>query len=375
MIIVLVHLRVLPLVGTYRCGQYAVDLFFVLSGYLITSIILKNSGKDRFLRSFYARRGLRIWPIYYLTLLALVALAPILDPRTRHMEGLPYYLTYTQFIQLYRQLPPVELDLPMFHTWTLAIEEQFYILWPALLCLLGRRGLIPAVATLLAISVAARALGSSTWILLGRSDGLVLGALLAGLLEHPGRVERDLRALRRGFVLSCALGLAALVAGLLIAHALGVPKTGWWVAFNPLAINVFLFGLVGLILCAAGSPPLAVLRDRRLCYLGLISYGLYLYHVPLIWLAELAFRRDVVALSVWVRLALLPVCIAAAALSWELIERPILSLRSRFEYGRRPAPAAPPSPDVVEDPKVSAPEPGASVDRADPWDVPGGARC
>jgi len=356
LLIVLHHLRLLPTFGEYSFGGYAVDLFFVLSGYLITAIILRNSRERGFLLNFYARRGLRIWPIYYLCLLALTLAAPVLaygGPHA-HLEGLPYYLTYTQYIQLYWQRPPAKLDLPFYHTWTLAIEEQFYILWPALLCLVGRRGLVPAVGAFLAASLAARACGFSTWILLGRSDGLVLGALLAGLLAARQQAPGGTRPLRRWFALACLCGPALLAAGLLVAHALRVPKGIWWVAINPLAINLFFFGMVGLILCAAGSPALAALRDRRLCYLGVISYGLYLYHVPLIRLMEVGCQRFGVAESAWIRVGAILASVAVAVASWELIERPILSLRSRFEYRARPAPG-PAEPPAVPEPVAVGP--------------------
>jgi hypothetical protein len=88
-------------------GWAAVDLFFVLSGYLITSILIRNEGSPRLLRNFYVRRGLRIWPIYYVTILALAIAGPWL-PRPTNCAGLGYYLTYTQNLPLYwsGRVPP-----------------------------------------------------------------------------------------------------------------------------------------------------------------------------------------------------------------------------------------------------------------------------
>src|SRR4051812_9144594 len=95
-IVLLFHLR--P--EGFVFGWTGVDLFFVLSGYLITTIILQHQAAPGFLRNFYVRRGLRIWPLYYLTLFGLVALNPFL-PRPQPMAGLPYYLTYTQNVPSY----------------------------------------------------------------------------------------------------------------------------------------------------------------------------------------------------------------------------------------------------------------------------------
>ncbi|MDR3637440.1 MAG: acyltransferase [Isosphaeraceae bacterium] len=123
-------------------GWAAVDLFFVLSGFLITSIIIKHGGAPGFLKAFYVRRGLRILPIYYLAVLA-VAGVRLLIPRRIRWAGLPYTLTCTQFIALraFKDMP--EYCPYLCHTWTLAIEEQFYLIWPLALIALGRRRVIP----------------------------------------------------------------------------------------------------------------------------------------------------------------------------------------------------------------------------------------
>ncbi len=339
LVIVLHHFDFLPkLGGDGKIWTYAVDLFFLLSGYLITTIILRKSGERGFLWNFYARRGLRIWPIYYLTIFAILMIAPLVHPFSSLRE-LPYYLTYTQFIQYYWTSTPARIILPLYHTWTLAIEEQFYILWPALLCLIGRRGLVPAVAVLLIGGVVARGFDFYFWILIARADGLLLGALLAGLLIDPPRVTEHRRRFQGGFLIAMAIGPAFLATGLVLIRYAGLPRGQWFYMFNILAINLTLFGLVGLVLINLGHLRLAPLRDRRLCYLGLISYGLYLYHIPLIWLVENLLRNRGLD-PTWMpyRITSLLLSFVVAAASWEWLERPILSLRHRFEYGGRSQP-------------------------------------
>ena len=119
-------------------GWTSVDLFFVLSGYLITAILVRHRGSPGLLKSFYARRGLRIWPIYYLTIVVLVILGPWL-PRPTSWNGLGYYLTYTQNIPRYWSGRVPAFSPYLNHFWTLANEEQFYIVWPILVITLGRR--------------------------------------------------------------------------------------------------------------------------------------------------------------------------------------------------------------------------------------------
>ena len=135
-------------------GAYGVDLFFVLSGYLITAIILKNAGSPGFMTAFYARRSLRIWPIYYLALLVVLAINPQFRPPFS-LRGLPFYATYTQGIQLYwfGKLPPFS---PLFdHTWTLALEEQYYLIWPALVLIFGGRSVAPMAIVLSLLAIGA----------------------------------------------------------------------------------------------------------------------------------------------------------------------------------------------------------------------------
>ena len=160
-------------------GWAAVDLFFVLSGYLITSIILRHGGSPGFLRSFYFRRGLRTWPIYYLLLLFLIVMAPVLK-RPCIWSSLPHALTYTQGLTRIWQSAVDPFSPYVRHTWSLAIEEQFYLIWPALVLVAGRRRVVPLCLLCAGASVLARGQGI-WWDLCSRSDGLILGGLLAAL--------------------------------------------------------------------------------------------------------------------------------------------------------------------------------------------------
>ena len=298
-------------VGMFAALQFAVDMFFILSGFLITTIILGHGHQRGFLKNFYARRSLRIWPIYYLTLMTVAAVSTFLSPRPS-MEWLPSYLIYMQNFQKYWFAPAPRPEY-IAHFWTLAIEEQFYLLWPASLLLLGKKCLIHLCLALLAMSIAARSAGYSEKILIARCDGFALGALLA-YLSHGGFMQVRPRLWRFIWMLAIAAGLAALGAT-------------WSIRPLHLSFINFIFAaILGLILCSLDLPLVAPLRDRRLAYLGVISYGLYLYH-PLVFSTVDALGRH------WLlEIVKIVVVLCVAALSWTWIERPVLQLKDRFEY-------------------------------------------
>jgi peptidoglycan/LPS O-acetylase OafA/YrhL len=315
-------------VGSLAVLQFAVDMFFILSGLLITSIILRHGDKRGFLLNFYMRRSLRIWPIYYLALLTVAVVVRFLPSRPS-LGWLPFYLTFTQNIQNYWFAPAPAPDY-LGHFWTLAIEEQFYLFWPALLLLLGRRWLIPLCMALLAMSLGARLAGFHEKILIARCDGFAMGGLLA-YLSHIGTPQQYPRQWR----LACGVMLAVALVALVVT---------WRVRPLHLTfINLTFASVLGLVLGLIGHPIVAPLRDRRLVYLGVISYGLYLYHPMLFSLFDTLGRHwllDVLKVA-----ALL----ALASLSWTFIERPILRLKDRFEYNaERRSPRLVPEASIAE---------------------------
>lgn len=362
-LIVLFHLRFM---GRFPVWGTAVDLFFVLSGYLITTIILDTRESTHFFRIFYTRRALRIWPIYYVGLLATVALNQ-LAPKPVSLEGWPSFVTYTQFMQGYwgGTLPSFS---PFFrHSWTLAIEEQFYTLWPLLVYRTGRKYLPLLIIPLLVAPVVLRARGFFPHMLLTRCDGLGFGALLAGIF-YDGRL---IPAKRR------VLGWAFAVAGVLACsfpawrqpiYALlrsQWPGASWHLILPSIEtqrICLAYFGLVGFVLCAQGHTRLAPLRNRRLCYVGQISYGLYLYH-PLVF-GTFAVARHAIGLrgSLAVDVLSFLACFVVAGFSWRYIESPILRLKDYFPYGATAAPSVPLAP-ALHGPHQGGRGPAALVER------------
>ncbi|WP_435010826.1 acyltransferase family protein [Tundrisphaera lichenicola] len=325
----------------YFPGWSGVDLFFVLSGYLITSIILKNAGTSGFYPRFYARRSIRIWPIYYLTLLVLIV-ANFFSSEDVPMNDLPYALTFTQNISLYWGKYPPANHPATNHLWTLAVEEQFYLIWPALVLWAGRRRLVPLC--LLAISIALASRDGYNWflpkyhdrLLIARCDGFALGGILAWLLDEGGwaRLRPDLG--NRAFGATVGLVVLYFAWGMWAEGPIGF--VGLPTPSHP-AETIFAFGLlyagvVGLVALNAGNRWLLPLRLRWLAYLGQISYGIYLYHYVVYWFIDGC--RTGIAIEEgqrWPTQALkLGVTLIVAIASWHLIERPILGLKDRFRY-------------------------------------------
>jgi peptidoglycan/LPS O-acetylase OafA/YrhL len=322
----------------YAVLASAVDMFFVLSGYLITRIIVEHETGRGFLIPFYARRMLRIWPTYYALLIGFVVVNRFL-PHHQPTRGLAYHLTFTQFLPRYWFARPPRFCMYFNHTWTLAAEEQFYLLWPLLAVWLGRRRLVATIPILLASAFAAR-LWFWPMLLITNWDGFALGALLAWVLGEAGSPQARRRPVFLGLAV---LGLAALFYPAGRASIETWITTAWpggWprllLALDSTRMMWLHFAVVGLVISGAGHPLLRPLRHPALCYCGTISYGLYLYHHPLYAMISPSHYYPICRDSMALDAVKLAATFALAVLSWEFLEKPILRLKDRFPY---PAPA------------------------------------
>jgi peptidoglycan/LPS O-acetylase OafA/YrhL len=312
-------------------GWAAVDLFFVLSGFLITSIILRSVKEPRFLFNFCVRRGLRIWPIYYLSVLTIAICSPLLT-RPTDFRGVLAQLTYGQNLPLLWSRETPEFSPYLKHTWSLAIEEQFYLVWPLLIYLLGRRSVLALSFGLIALSITTRSMGYHWWLLPARGDGLALGALLAVIpFTRAGR-PRHAGGLRAGFV---ALAVAAIgyLAALTARFGMTPSETPVWPGISVFAVNLLAFSIVGLVVSLRGHLWLFPLRRPRLVLIGKLSYGLYMYHYIIFLLGDdIASAFGMGGRPFWRQALEAVVTAGLAAVSWRYLEQPILSLKSRFEY-------------------------------------------
>jgi peptidoglycan/LPS O-acetylase OafA/YrhL len=335
--VLLFHLN--PQYGWNAFGMTGVHLFLVLSGYLITTIVIDHVGTPGFLRAFYARRILRIWPVYYLTL-AFLLVVQHNRPEPPSWRGVPYYLTFTQYawnwpgIDKLVSVPPRAFRA-FDHSWTIAVEEQFYLLWPLAVALIGPRRVGWMALGVVGFGVWFKTLGYDSWILFNACGAFALGALIAAILGGRTRLGCHRLAASLFFLASGSLGFSYLY------WSFTVPPVGWspsgmaWRdSLNNFAFYAVHFGIVGLVAANAGAWFLAPLRMRELTYLGEISYGVYLYHMPVFWLVG-GYR--VQQGEPWMMgVAKVALTFIVATLSYRYIEKPILSLKDRFPYRERP---------------------------------------
>ncbi len=327
-------------------GAYGVDLFFVLSGYLITGILLDTREDPAYFRTFYWRRALRIFPAYY-CYLAIIFL--VVRPLYQRQGADPWadvspwpYLAYLQ-----NCLPGGGNGRPLLsHLWSLAVEEQFYLVWPALVYLVPRRGLAPLCAVL-AVGALGLRCGLAHYgldmeyahrLTPARLDTLLLGALLAQAV----RSERGLAWCRTWMP---RLGLAAAVGILVLSRG-----THGFDMFDPLVYAVgwsLTAVLSAAIVFAAATAPKGrgqrLLTARWLQSFGRYSYAIYLLHplvqqlLPYYWIGFLKRQSETLY---WAGLLTFPLVVILGGyglgwLSWHLLERHFLRLKDRFQYAAR----------------------------------------
>src|SRR5688572_2559121 len=192
-------------------GWIGVDLFFVLSGFLITGILCSARASEHYLRNFYARRVLRIFPLYYGALILLVVLLPWFWPDNAGIDSMardaPWYWTYLSNLKIARDGWPESGAIG--HFWSLAVEEQFYLVWPLIVMALGRRQLqyacLVCIVGALAIRVSLNMQGNSTAAFVltpARMDALAVGAYLAVSARVPGGLQHLSRLASRTSALS-----------------------------------------------------------------------------------------------------------------------------------------------------------------------------
>jgi peptidoglycan/LPS O-acetylase OafA/YrhL len=337
-----------------------VDLFFVLSGFLITGILLDSRGSERYFTTFYARRTLRIFPLYYLVLFIAFVVLPNFPEVHRVLTGQPevppqwpYWLYLTNFSIADGGWAHGWVDVG----WSLAIEEQFYLVWPLVIWLCPPRLVAPLCAVIILAEPIARVFARAalvdplpiyvlTWF---RLDGLAVGALLA-VAQRRGLFP----LLDRWVPLVLILGVAGIIACTILGG-----HTWWWNRWMQ-QYGYSLIAITGgaMLVSAVNRPPDSLwprmLSAGWLRAFGKYSYGLYLIHPPFrLAVREYVFNPleyETLGLAPWIAQVLFYVLATAPAfalawLSWRLFEAPILKLKARFPYSRasasQPYPALP----------------------------------
>jgi peptidoglycan/LPS O-acetylase OafA/YrhL len=316
--------------SVFFLGWSFVDLFFVISGYLITSIILRHGEDGAFFRAFYWRRGLRIWPVYYLVLVATLA-ANGLSSRGYPTDAWWQYATFTQNLEGYWFAEPPPFVHAFSPSWSVAVEEQFYVLWPLVLWCFGPRCVLPLGAALVGIGVAGRWAGWDHNLLLSRPDGIVFGCVLATLLFNRSAAAE--RMLSRSF----SWGGAAAAAGVAVVATVfwRNPEPQWRTVSFTLFAALYACA-IGLTVVHSGHPWLGVLRSRWLKGLGLLSYPLYLTHLPVMHYTPVLLARAGITSAALQSVATWIGIFAAAVVLHRFVERPALAMKARWPYASGP---------------------------------------
>lgn len=328
-------------------GWVGVDLFFTLSGFLITSILLKSKTGEHYFRNFYVRRALRIFPLYYTAIAFVLLFAPKVEPEfTAQLNiALPVMLLYQQnWALLFRDF---HLTQYLGITWSLAIEEQFYLLWPLIVYKLDREKLVKFSVGYILLSIVSRTLGTLLWPDLpqastffyytsfARFEEMLFGGLLAVFLTYEGAEEKVRRFATPLFAVSFTVFVAL--------HILSLPGSPHPEhASLPLTLGgyttaaLFTIGLIGIFIT---RPPRNIFRlifgNPVLTFLGKYSYSMYLFHMSAALILLDVFWHS--ELRGWKPFILYPlttyiVTVVIALLTWNLLEKHMLGLKKYFEY-------------------------------------------
>ncbi len=324
-------------------GWAGVDVFFAISGFLITGILLDAKGSDRYWYTFYVRRSLRIFPLYYAVLLVVLAAGFVARSRGVHVDALDpaehigwNFLYLSNVAMAFRGHEYVPFSI----SWSLAVEEQYYLLYPLLVARVDREGLRRALLWMVGLAPILRAAcmvlisSTATYTLpFCRMDALAVGGLAALLVRGGDAATR--RGVGRAAPWLWALSLfwSIVMARVFTTFA---QQVVWRMAVYQLYAMATAATVVGLL---GGQYPraAAVLRHPALAYVGKVSYGLYLFHLFARAAVDVGplgriFRghEDDLARSVARSAAVLALSVAVAGVSWRFFEKPILALKDRW---------------------------------------------
>lgn len=322
--------------GVAHSGWMGVDLFFVLSGFLITGILLDSRQKSGYFSNFYRRRVLRIFPLYYFALLLSIFAIVVIDRMPERV-----FQGYDSLVWFFAFIPNVALALKgdwvwqtnwvgLSHLWSLAVEEQFYIVWPLLVFLLPRRVLGIFSGILLVAGVYLRMWTDSMfgeWSIASyvlpycRMDGLAAGSLLAVLVRGKAlQLEGWQRELGRDLTF---------LAGMILLYFVVAGNSHW----RGTVMALFFMGFTYLALCSEG-------RVRQICetaflrHIGKYSYALYVFH-QMFRMVYGWYLREPLQATGWpaevVQLLYQILAFGAtyglARLSWRFLEKPFLDMK------------------------------------------------
>lgn len=326
----------------FSFGWLGVDLFFVLSGFLITGILMRSAGQENFLRNFYMRRVLRIFPLYYLCLIIFLIILPAFH---KAPAGLKYYVDNQWWFWTYLQnwlfiIKKTTSSDILHHFWSLAVEEQFYLIWPLIILLVRKPKLLIVIMSTVLITVIClryiiwekqiENLAYFNLYTFSRIDGIAIGSIMA--LVHQ---------LDHGFLKKNSTIIVLLLAGanflfyfINSRNNFGFP----YMAIIGYTTFALMFALLIYEAVTGGSKIINVLFNNGILkFFGKISYGFYVYHWPLFvllnplllsWLQEHSMPYPHVLSSITCSL----VGLAVSLISYRYFESWFLKRKQLFQH-------------------------------------------
>ncbi|MET0463962.1 MAG: acyltransferase [Chitinophagaceae bacterium] len=321
-------------------GRLGVDIFFVLSGFLISWILIVNKrkanagtgGMRSVFTSFYIRRSLRIFPVYYLVLILLLIFHNATN--TSIASSYPYYFTYTSNFYMFSL---GGWDGIISHFWSLAVEEQFYLVWPSVILLIPERFLLKGILATIIVGII------SEYSLLEFPYGLILthaclhsfafGALLAWFVTTN---EQKLDWFYRLLKVPAVIAILYMITGLFYGEI-------YLFMFRTFSSLLALF-IVTFIVVKSKTGKLDkhwFWSNGILIFLGKISYGLYIYHNLIPYFTYGFLERQGITVSDWlpfkmgypvVTIVNFLLTIIVSYVSWKIVEQPLLRLKQKFSY-------------------------------------------
>lgn len=314
-------------------GWLGVDLFFVLSGFLITDILLKTRNDPYYLKNFYGRRILRIFPLYYLILIIFLIIMPALNPSflkldyyVNHQFWLWFYLQ--NWLYIFHPSPTNFLD----HLWSLAVEEQFYLIWPFVLLVIKKEKTLFIFMLALLLAVVSfrviiwfynvRQLAYFNLYTFTRIDGICIGSMLALLRQFNSEFLKKYTSV-----------IVFALAGLNFLFYFINKEFGFTFPFKAMigyTTFAVLFGiLVNEVVDNKHKIVSAIFENRLLKFFGRISYGLYIFHWPvyLIFKGHFSISNNLIQSAIPTIIAII-----ISVISYEFFEKKFLSLKKNFKY-------------------------------------------
>jgi peptidoglycan/LPS O-acetylase OafA/YrhL len=335
-------------------GWAGVDLFFVLSGCLITGILLDTKDSEHYFRSFYMRRILRILPLYYLCVFfffcLLLPIGSVFAPGWLHQQdwaqvGRGEAVWYWLHLSNWRSAFGILQTSPITHFWSLAIEEQFYLVWPVIVLYCSERGLLRLSIGLILLSAGLRNIPEFQALVATypdfvyritpfRVDPLAFGAILALLSRRAAFREWG----RRWLWIPGTIAAGVLLSIVLTLHSSSY-RSEPMSRYGFTAVSVICFSVVAcsLLNTASDAPVARLLRIPPLVSIGKYSYGMYVLHLPVafFWpgvLQRFAISQDHISSAAASILSGIVISYLMAWVSWHLIEHRFLRLKDRFSY-------------------------------------------